>query len=59
MLTEVLRSYRDTDFAFEVVKYLFDLLEKPSDYPYRLLHCYGPSLEMMKVAMHAVCRPIF
>jgi len=37
LLTEVLLSYRDTDFAFEVVKYLFDLLEKPDDYPYRLL----------------------
>lgn len=37
LLTEVLRSYRDTDFALEVVKYLFSLIEKQGDYPYRLL----------------------
>ena len=37
LLTEVLRSYRDTEFGLEVIRYLFLLIEKQDEYPYKLI----------------------
>jgi len=37
LLTEVLRSYRDTEFGLEVIRYLFVLIEKQDEYPYKLV----------------------
>lgn len=37
LLTEVLRSYRDTEFGLEVIRYLFLLIEKQDEYPYKLV----------------------